>query len=95
MSIIDKALVLNGYFLAEESVLYLALGKIGEKGAVAVACGEQTTAKMQMDEFERIDPAAQDWFLDLTKKYDDQDQLTVRFREECERYDREVGCVNL
>jgi hemerythrin superfamily protein len=50
------ALVLNGHSLAEEVVLYPALAKAGEKGHAGMAYTEQTTAKMQMAELERIDP---------------------------------------
>jgi hypothetical protein len=55
------ALILNGHSLAEEVVLYPALAKAGEKGHAGQAYTEQTTAKVQMAELERIDPAAQDW----------------------------------
>ena len=57
----ELALVLNGHSLAEEVVLYPALAKAGEKGHAGMAYTEQTTAKMQMAELERIDPAADDW----------------------------------
>ena len=50
------ALVLNGHSLAEEVVLYPALAKAGEKHHTSMAYTEQTTAKMQMAELERIDP---------------------------------------
>lgn len=55
------ALVLNGHSLAEEVVLYPALAKAGEKGHVGMAYTEQTTAKMQMAELERIDPSGPEW----------------------------------
>ena len=55
------ALVLNGHSLAEEVVLYPALAKGGEKGHAGMAYSEQTTAKMQMAELERIDPATEAW----------------------------------
>ena len=55
------ALVLNGHSLAEEVVLYPALAKGGEKGHASLAYTEQTTAKMQMAELERIDPADEAW----------------------------------
>ncbi len=55
------AVVLNGHSLAEEVVLYPALAKAGGKGHVGLAYTEQTTAKMQMAELERIDPATDDW----------------------------------
>jgi hypothetical protein len=55
------ALVLNGHSLAEEVVLYPAMAKAGEKGHAGLAYSEQTTAKMQMAELERIDPATKEW----------------------------------
>lgn len=54
-------LVLNGHSLAEEVVLYPAFSKAGHKAATALAYTEQTTAKMQMAELERIDPTTTDW----------------------------------
>lgn len=53
--------VLNGHALAEEVVLYPALAKNGEKAHAGLAYTEQTTAKMQMAELERIDPADEAW----------------------------------
>jgi hypothetical protein len=55
------AAVLNGHSLAEEVVLYPALAKAGEKAHASLAYTEQTTAKMQMAELERIDPADEAW----------------------------------
>ncbi len=55
------ATVLNGHSLAEELVLYPALAKNGEKAHAGLAYTEQTTAKMQMAELERIDPADEAW----------------------------------
>lgn len=55
------ATVLNGHSLAEEVVLYPALAKNGEKAHAGLAYTEQTTAKMQMAELERIDPAEAAW----------------------------------
>ncbi|MFL5298637.1 MAG: hemerythrin domain-containing protein [Phenylobacterium sp.] len=55
------ARVLIGHSLGEEIVLYPALAKAGHKGMTSLAYTEQTTAKMQMAELERIDPATQDW----------------------------------
>jgi hypothetical protein len=55
------ATVLNGHSLAEEVVLYPALAKSGEKAHAGLAYTEQTTAKMQMAELERIDPADEAW----------------------------------
>lgn len=55
------ATVLNGHSLAEEVVLYPALAKNGEKAHAGLAYTEQTTAKMQMAELERIEPADEAW----------------------------------
>jgi hemerythrin superfamily protein len=55
------ALVLNGHSLAEEVVLYPALAKAGEKGHATLAYTEQTTAKMQMAELERIRADSDEW----------------------------------
>lgn len=55
------ATVLNGHSLAEEVVLYPALAKNGGKAHAGLAYTEQTTAKMQMAELERIDPADEAW----------------------------------
>lgn len=55
------ALILNGHSLAEEVVLYPALAKAGGKGHAGMAYAEQTTAKMQMAELERIDPGGDSW----------------------------------
>jgi hypothetical protein len=55
------ALHLNGHSLAEELVLYPALAKAGEKGHAAMAYSEQTTAKMQMAELERIAAGTDEW----------------------------------
>ena len=55
------ALVLNGHSLAEEVVLYPAFAKAGHKPATGLAYTEQTTAKMQMAELERIDPTTKAW----------------------------------
>jgi hypothetical protein len=55
------ALVLNGHSQAEEVVLYPAMAKAGEKASAGQAYAEQTTAKMQMAELERIAPAMPEW----------------------------------
>jgi hypothetical protein len=55
------ATVINGHSLAEEVVLYPALAKSGGKAHAGLAYAEQTTAKMQMAELERIDPADAAW----------------------------------
>lgn len=55
------ALVLNGHSIAEELVLYPALGQAGEKMHAAHAYLEQTTAKAQMAELENIAPSNTAW----------------------------------
>ena len=55
------ALVLNGHSLAEEVVLYPALAQAGEKVHAGHAYTEQTTAKMQMAEWENIAPSTPEW----------------------------------
>lgn len=55
------AIVLNGHSLAEEVVLYPALGQTDHKAHAAQACLEQTVAKNQMAELERIPPSQQAW----------------------------------
>jgi len=53
--------VLIGHSLAEEVVLYPALAKAHEKSHATLAYTEQTTAKMQMAELERIPPEDEAW----------------------------------
>lgn len=55
------ALVLTGHSLAEEVVLYPALAKAHEKAHASLAYTEQTTAKMQLAELERIPPEDDAW----------------------------------
>jgi hypothetical protein len=72
------ATVLNGHALAEEVVLYPALAKNGEKAHASLAYTEQTTAKMQMAELERIDPADEAW-------HDKLEHIQGRFCTTCSR----------
>ena len=55
------AVVLNGHSLAEEIVLYPALGKADHKAHAAQAYLEQTIAKNQMAELERIPASKPEW----------------------------------
>lgn len=55
------ATVLNGHSLAEEVVLYPALAQAGGKIHAGHAYTEQTTAKMQMAEWENIPPSTPEW----------------------------------
>lgn len=61
------AAVLNGHSLAEEVVLYPALAKAHEKGHAMSAYTQQTTAKMEMAELERLQPGSSDWSEQLHK----------------------------
>ena len=84
------SLVLNGHSLAEEVVLYPAMAKAGEKGSADLAYTEQTTAKMQMAELERIAPATDDWREKiehirgavLHHMYEEEDHWFIRLKEE-------------
>ena len=84
------ALVLNGHALAEEIVLYPAMATAGEKGSAGLAFAEQTTAKMQMAELERIAPAMPEW-LDKVEQirgavlhhmYEEEDRWFIRLRKD-------------
>lgn len=55
------AVVLNGHSLAEEVVLYPALGQADHKAHAAQAYLEQTVAKNQMAELETIPPSQSAW----------------------------------
>jgi hypothetical protein len=55
------AVVLNGHSIAEEIVLYPALGHVDAKAHAAQAYLEQTVAKNQMAELERIPPSQAAW----------------------------------
>jgi hypothetical protein len=55
------AVVLNGHSLAEEVVLYPALAALGDVKHAEEAYAEQTDAKIQMANLERLDPATADW----------------------------------
>jgi hypothetical protein len=84
------ALVLNGHAMAEEIVLYPALAKAGEKGSAGLAYTEQTMAKMQMAELERIAPATPEW-LDKVQQirgavlhhmYEEEDRWFIHLKDE-------------
>jgi hypothetical protein len=83
------ALVLNGHSQAEEVVLYPAMAKAAEKGSANLAYAEQTTAKMQMAELERIAPAMPEWQAKvelirgavLHHMYEEEDHWFIRLKE--------------
>lgn len=55
------AVVLNGHSLAEEVVLYPALTAINAAAHAKTAYAEQTEAKIQMAELERLSPLSPEW----------------------------------
>ncbi len=57
----ELAVLLNAHSMAEEVVLYPALAQAGEKMHAGHAYTEQTTAKMQMSEWENIPPSTPEW----------------------------------
>jgi hypothetical protein len=84
------AVVLNGHSLAEEVVLYPALGQADHKANAAQAYLEQTVAKNQMAELERIPPSQAAW-LDkwehiegavLTHMYEEESGWFLKLRDE-------------
>ena len=84
------AVVLNGHSLAEEVVLYPALAHADQKAHAAQAYLEQTVAKNQMAELERI-PASQSAWLDkwehiegavLTHMYEEESGWFMQLREQ-------------
>ena len=77
----ELAIVLNGHSLAEEVVLYPALGQAGEKAHAAHAYLEQTVAKNQMAELENIAASTAAW-LDKWEHIEGA-VLTHMYEEEC------------
>lgn len=55
------AVVLNGHALAEEVVLYPALGDADEKSHMTKGYTEQTAVKVQMALLENLEPGSQDY----------------------------------
>jgi hypothetical protein len=58
-------IILNGHSLAEEVVLYPALIAIDAAKHAQTAYAEQTEAKIQMAELERLSPQSPDWAAQL------------------------------
>ena len=87
------ATVLNGHSLAEEVVLYPALAQAGEKVHAGHAYTEQTTAKMQMAEWENIAPSTPEWKdklehiegAVLTHMYEEESSWFLKLKEKGER----------
>ena len=87
------ATVLNGHSLAEEVVLYPALAQAGEKIHAGHAYTEQTTAKMQMAEWENIAPSTPEWKdklehiegAVLTHMYEEESSWFLKLKEKGER----------
>ncbi len=92
----DLALVLNGHSLAEEVVLYPALAQAGEKMHAGHAYTEQTTAKMQMAEWENIAASTPEWKdklehiqgAVLTHIYEEESSWFLRLKEKGENQSR-------
>lgn len=90
------ALVLNGHSLAEEVVLYPALGQAGEKAHAAHAYIEQTAAKTQMAELETIAPSTSAWKdkwehiegAVLTHMYEEESGWFLELRDKAKDQDR-------
>lgn len=55
------AIVLNGHSLAEEVVLYPALATLADAEHAEEAYDEQSEAKIQMAQLERLDPSTAAW----------------------------------
>lgn len=83
------AMILTGHSQAEETVLYPAMAKNGEKGSADLAYTEQVTAKMQMAELERIAPDSEAWTDKVTHirgavlhhMYEEEDHWFIRLKE--------------
>lgn len=53
--------LLTGHSNAEESILYPALSRAGEKGDAGTAYTQQAAAKMEMAELENLEPMSQEY----------------------------------
>lgn len=53
--------LLTGHAQAEETILYPAMAKDGQKGHATMAYTEQATTKMQLAELERLTPLSQEY----------------------------------
>ena len=91
----ELALVLNGHSLAVELVLYPALAQAGEKMHAGHAYSEQTTAKMQMAEWENIAPSTPEWKdklahiegAVLTHMYEEESSWFLHLKDKADRQD--------
>ena len=59
-------LILTGHAIAEESVVYPAMGATNEKAHAAMGYEEQAMVKSEMALLEKLDPMSQDWTDKLT-----------------------------
>jgi hypothetical protein len=90
------AVILNAHSMAEEVVLYPALAQAGEKMHAAHAYGEQTTAKMQMAEWENIAPSTPEWKdklahiegAVLTHMYEEESSWFLHLKDKSDRNER-------
>ncbi|NJC41349.1 hemerythrin superfamily protein [Brevundimonas alba] len=91
----ELAVILKGHSLAEEVVLYPALAQAGEKMHAGHAYSEQTTAKMQMAEWENIAPSTPQWKdklehirgAVLTHMYEEESSWFLHLKDKADRQD--------
>jgi hypothetical protein len=91
----ELAVILNAHAMAEEVVLYPALARAGEKMHAGHAYAEQTTAKMQMAEWENIAPSTPEWMdkLDhiegavLTHMYEEESSWFLHLKDKGDRHE--------
>ncbi|HYC74423.1 hemerythrin domain-containing protein [Brevundimonas sp.] len=92
----ELAVMLNAHSMAEEVVLYPALAQCGEKMHAGHAYTEQTTAKMQMAEWENIAPSTPEWKdklahiegAVLTHMYEEESHWFLRLKDKSDRNER-------
>ena len=91
----ELAVILNAHSMAEEVVLYPALAQAGEKMHAGHAYHEQTTAKMQMAEWETIAPSTPEWKdklehiegAVLTHLYEEESSWFLHLKDKADRQD--------
>lgn len=91
----ELAAMLNAHAMAEEVVLYPALAQAGEKMHAGHAYSEQTTAKMQMAEWEAIAPSTPEWKdklkhiegAVLTHMYEEESSWFLHLKDKADRQD--------
>lgn len=61
MAMKNLAQLLSAHSMAEETVLYPAIARSGEKGDATMAYEEQSMAKVEMAALEQLDPESDEW----------------------------------